>query len=147
MPEHIWEGERVEWMCPLLKRMIEIFFLKCPESIWEILQPLRFLDRRKEAIPECFPTARTNSFSSSPLLVLSPPFQQAFNATAVVRHMRRLQLGSSLDSSNASVSSNLSLASQKDCAYVAKPEFFSGHLSWIRVGQESWPPTVYHVMF
>lgn len=42
-------------------------------------------------------------------------WRQAFNATAVVRHMRRLQLGSSLDSSNASVSSNLSLASQKDC--------------------------------
>ncbi|KAL6077253.1 hypothetical protein STEG23_037708, partial [Scotinomys teguina] len=41
-------------------------------------------------------------------------WRQAFNATAVVRHMRRLQLGSSLDSSNASVSSNLSLASQKD---------------------------------
>lgn len=55
-------------------------------------------------------------------------FQQAFNATAVVRHMRKLHLGSSLDSSNASVSSNLSLASQKDCAYVAKTEFFSQHL-------------------
>ncbi|XP_011357955.2 calcium/calmodulin-dependent protein kinase type 1D [Pteropus vampyrus] len=40
---------------------------------------------------------------------------QAFNATAVVRHMRKLHLGSSLDSSNASVSSSLSLASQKDC--------------------------------
>uniref|UniRef100_I3MRM4 calcium/calmodulin-dependent protein kinase n=1 Tax=Ictidomys tridecemlineatus TaxID=43179 RepID=I3MRM4_ICTTR len=40
---------------------------------------------------------------------------QAFNATAVVRHMRRLHLGSSLDSSNAGVSSSLSLASQKDC--------------------------------
>ncbi|XP_008562559.1 PREDICTED: calcium/calmodulin-dependent protein kinase type 1D-like isoform X2 [Galeopterus variegatus] len=43
-------------------------------------------------------------------------WRQAFNATAVVRHMRRLHLGSSLDSSNASVSSSLSLASQKDCA-------------------------------
>ncbi|XP_036764020.2 calcium/calmodulin-dependent protein kinase type 1D isoform X1 [Manis pentadactyla] len=43
-------------------------------------------------------------------------WRQAFNATAVVRHMRKLHLGSSLDSSNASVSSNLSLASQKDCA-------------------------------
>ncbi|MBZ3878704.1 Calcium/calmodulin-dependent protein kinase type 1D [Sciurus carolinensis] len=53
-------------------------------------------------------------------------WRQAFNATAVVRHMRRLHLGSSLDSSNAGVSSSLSLASQKDCAYVAKPEFFSG---------------------
>ncbi|XP_023404679.1 calcium/calmodulin-dependent protein kinase type 1D isoform X5 [Loxodonta africana] len=42
-------------------------------------------------------------------------WRQAFNATAVVRHMRRLHLGSSLDSSNASVSSSLSLASQKDC--------------------------------
>ncbi|KFO34539.1 Calcium/calmodulin-dependent protein kinase type 1D [Fukomys damarensis] len=42
-------------------------------------------------------------------------WRQAFNATAVVRHMRRLQLGSSLDSSSASVSSSLSLASQKDC--------------------------------
>lgn len=42
--------------------------------------------------------------------------------------MRKLHLGSSLDSSNASVSSNLSLASQKDCAYVAKTEFFSQHL-------------------
>jgi hypothetical protein len=68
--------------------------------------------------------------SPPPLLLfdLLPTFQQAFNATAVVRHMRRLQLGSSLDSSNASVSSNLSLASQKDCAYVAKPPFFSGLL-------------------
>jgi len=28
---------------------------------------------------------------------LSPSFQQAFNATAVVRHMRRLQLGTSLE--------------------------------------------------
>ncbi|EAW86316.1 calcium/calmodulin-dependent protein kinase ID, isoform CRA_c [Homo sapiens] len=43
-------------------------------------------------------------------------WRQAFNATAVVRHMRKLHLGSSLDSSNASVSSSLSLASQKDCA-------------------------------
>uniref|UniRef100_A0A2I3T4J2 calcium/calmodulin-dependent protein kinase n=1 Tax=Pan troglodytes TaxID=9598 RepID=A0A2I3T4J2_PANTR len=42
-------------------------------------------------------------------------WRQAFNATAVVRHMRKLHLGSSLDSSNASVSSSLSLASQKDC--------------------------------
>ncbi|XP_030879320.1 calcium/calmodulin-dependent protein kinase type 1D [Leptonychotes weddellii] len=42
-------------------------------------------------------------------------WRQAFNATAVVRHMRKLHLGSSLDSSNASVSSGLSLASQKDC--------------------------------
>lgn len=50
-------------------------------------------------------------------------FQQAFNATAVVRHMRKLHLGSSLDSSNASVSSSLSLASQKDCAYVARTGF------------------------
>ncbi|XP_049562117.1 calcium/calmodulin-dependent protein kinase type 1D isoform X2 [Orcinus orca] len=43
-------------------------------------------------------------------------WRQAFNATAVVRHMRKLHLGSSLDSSNTSVSSSLSLASQKDCA-------------------------------
>uniref|UniRef100_A0A2K6SFI4 Calcium/calmodulin dependent protein kinase ID n=1 Tax=Saimiri boliviensis boliviensis TaxID=39432 RepID=A0A2K6SFI4_SAIBB len=42
-------------------------------------------------------------------------WRQAFNATAVVRHMRRLHLGSSLDSSNASVSRSLSLTSQKDC--------------------------------
>ncbi|XP_054114431.1 calcium/calmodulin-dependent protein kinase type 1D isoform X2 [Callithrix jacchus] len=42
-------------------------------------------------------------------------WRQAFNATAVVRHMRKLHLGSSLDSSNASVSSSLSLTSQKDC--------------------------------
>ncbi|XP_049562118.1 calcium/calmodulin-dependent protein kinase type 1D isoform X3 [Orcinus orca] len=42
-------------------------------------------------------------------------WRQAFNATAVVRHMRKLHLGSSLDSSNTSVSSSLSLASQKDC--------------------------------
>nr|XP_012621148.1 calcium/calmodulin-dependent protein kinase type 1D isoform X2 [Microcebus murinus] len=42
-------------------------------------------------------------------------WRQAFNATAVVRHMRKLHLGSSLDSSNASVASNLSRASQKDC--------------------------------
>lgn len=48
--------------------------------------------------------------------------QQAFNATAVVRHMRRLHLGSSLDSASASVSSTLSLATplpdaatRKDC--------------------------------
>ena len=54
-------------------------------------------------------------------------FQQAFNATAVVRHMRKLHLGSSLDSSNASVSSSLSLASQKDCAYVARTELFNWH--------------------
>lgn len=58
-------------MYELLKRMIEIFFLKCPESIWEILQPLRFLDRRKEAISECFPTTWTNSLSSSPLCPFS----------------------------------------------------------------------------
>ncbi|XP_056371674.1 calcium/calmodulin-dependent protein kinase type 1D isoform X2 [Oenanthe melanoleuca] len=37
-------------------------------------------------------------------------WRQAFNATAVVRHMRRLHLGSSLDSGSASVSSTLSLA-------------------------------------
>ncbi|XP_009881310.1 PREDICTED: calcium/calmodulin-dependent protein kinase type 1D [Charadrius vociferus] len=37
-------------------------------------------------------------------------WRQAFNATAVVRHMRRLHLGSSLDSASASVSSTLSLA-------------------------------------
>lgn len=30
-------------------------------------------------------------------LYLSPSTQQAFNATAVVRHMRRLQLGTSLE--------------------------------------------------
>ncbi|XP_005398140.1 PREDICTED: calcium/calmodulin-dependent protein kinase type 1D isoform X2 [Chinchilla lanigera] len=42
-------------------------------------------------------------------------WRQAFNATAVVRHMRRLHLGSSLDSSGAGVSSSLSLAKQKDC--------------------------------
>ncbi|KAK1338711.1 hypothetical protein QTO34_019368 [Cnephaeus nilssonii] len=42
-------------------------------------------------------------------------WRQAFNATAVVRHMRRLHLGSSLDSSNAGVSSSLSLAGQNDC--------------------------------
>uniref|UniRef100_A0A8D0BZI2 Calcium/calmodulin dependent protein kinase ID n=1 Tax=Salvator merianae TaxID=96440 RepID=A0A8D0BZI2_SALMN len=49
-------------------------------------------------------------------------WRQAFNATAVVRHMRRLHLGSSLDSSNVSVSSSLSLANplpdgtaRKDC--------------------------------
>jgi len=48
--------------------------------------------------------------------------QQAFNATAVVRHMRRLHLGSSLDSASTSVSSTLSLAAplpdaatRKDC--------------------------------
>jgi len=48
--------------------------------------------------------------------------QQAFNATAVVRHMRRLHLGSSLDSTSASVSGTLSLATplpdattRKDC--------------------------------
>ncbi|XP_045412277.1 calcium/calmodulin-dependent protein kinase type 1D-like [Lemur catta] len=43
-------------------------------------------------------------------------WRQAFNATALMRHMRELHLGSSLDSSNASVSSNLSRASRKDCA-------------------------------
>ncbi|KAK2517758.1 hypothetical protein Q9233_012917 [Columba guinea] len=37
-------------------------------------------------------------------------WRQAFNATAVVRHMRRLHLGSSLDSASTSVSSTLSLA-------------------------------------
>ncbi|KAJ7407196.1 Calcium/calmodulin-dependent protein kinase type 1D [Willisornis vidua] len=37
-------------------------------------------------------------------------WRQAFNATAVVRHMRRLHLGSSLDSASAGVSSTLSLA-------------------------------------
>ncbi|XP_039917797.1 calcium/calmodulin-dependent protein kinase type 1D isoform X2 [Hirundo rustica] len=37
-------------------------------------------------------------------------WRQAFNATAVVRHMRRLHLGSSLDSGSASVPSTLSLA-------------------------------------
>ncbi|XP_039213429.1 calcium/calmodulin-dependent protein kinase type 1D [Crotalus tigris] len=50
-------------------------------------------------------------------------WRQAFNATAVVRHMRRLHLGNSLDSgSNISVSNNLSLAnplpdgtSRKEC--------------------------------
>ncbi|XP_010011228.1 PREDICTED: calcium/calmodulin-dependent protein kinase type 1D, partial [Nestor notabilis] len=49
-------------------------------------------------------------------------WRQAFNATAVVRHMRRLHLGSSLDSASASVSSSLSLAAplpdaatRKDC--------------------------------
>ncbi|KAM7178536.1 calcium/calmodulin-dependent protein kinase type 1D [Macrochelys suwanniensis] len=49
-------------------------------------------------------------------------WRQAFNATAVVRHMRKLHLGSSLDSSNASVASSLSLANplpdgtaRKDC--------------------------------
>ncbi|RLW01991.1 hypothetical protein DV515_00007579 [Chloebia gouldiae] len=49
-------------------------------------------------------------------------WRQAFNATAVVRHMRRLHLGSSLDSASAGVSSTLSLATplpdaatRKDC--------------------------------
>uniref|UniRef100_A0A8C5SWW1 Calcium/calmodulin dependent protein kinase ID n=1 Tax=Laticauda laticaudata TaxID=8630 RepID=A0A8C5SWW1_LATLA len=54
-------------------------------------------------------------------------WRQAFNATAVVRHMRRLHLGSSLDSgSNISVSNNVSLAnplpdgaSRKECKYMA----------------------------
>lgn len=32
-----------------------------------------------------------------PTCHLCPPLQQAFNATAVVRHMRRLQLGTSLE--------------------------------------------------
>lgn len=52
-------------------------------------------------------------------------FQQAFNATAVVRHMRRLHLGSSLDSSNVKVSSTPSLANplpdgtaKTDCKYM-----------------------------
>uniref|UniRef100_A0A674J8Z1 Calcium/calmodulin dependent protein kinase ID n=1 Tax=Terrapene triunguis TaxID=2587831 RepID=A0A674J8Z1_9SAUR len=52
-------------------------------------------------------------------------WRQAFNATAVVRHMRKLHLGSSLDSSNASVASTLSLANplpdgttRKDCKYM-----------------------------
>lgn len=52
--------------------------------------------------------------------IFSP--QQAFNATAVVRHMRRLHLGSSLDSTSASVSGTLGLAAplsdtttRKDC--------------------------------
>uniref|UniRef100_A0A8D2ACW7 calcium/calmodulin-dependent protein kinase n=1 Tax=Sus scrofa TaxID=9823 RepID=A0A8D2ACW7_PIG len=58
-------------------------------------------------------------------------WRQAFNATAVVRHMRKLHLGSSLDSSNASVSGSLSLASQKDCAYVAKSELFNRLLGQI----------------
>uniref|UniRef100_A0A8D1FVG0 calcium/calmodulin-dependent protein kinase n=1 Tax=Sus scrofa TaxID=9823 RepID=A0A8D1FVG0_PIG len=61
-------------------------------------------------------------------------WRQAFNATAVVRHMRKLHLGSSLDSSNASVSGSLSLASQKDCAYVAKSELFNRLLGQIRGG-------------
>ncbi|TKC48334.1 hypothetical protein EI555_016289, partial [Monodon monoceros] len=56
-------------------------------------------------------------------------WRQAFNATAVVRHMRKLHLGSSLDSSNTSVSSSLSLASQKDCAYVAKTELANRRLA------------------
>lgn len=64
-------------------------------------------------------------------------FQQAFNATAVVRHMRKLHLGSSLDSSNASVSSSLSLASQKDCAYVAKTELSNWHVRQIWGGEAS----------
>ncbi|XP_077194070.1 calcium/calmodulin-dependent protein kinase type 1D isoform X2 [Paroedura picta] len=49
-------------------------------------------------------------------------WRQAFNATAVVRHMRRLHLGSSLDSSNVNMSNTLSLANtlpdgtaKKDC--------------------------------
>jgi len=60
-------------------------------------------------------------------------WRQAFNATAVVRHMRKLHLGSSLDSSNASVSSGLSLASQKDrrapstlCSLVSSSSGVSG---------------------
>ncbi|XP_013927312.1 PREDICTED: calcium/calmodulin-dependent protein kinase type 1D [Thamnophis sirtalis] len=70
-------------------------------------------------------------------LLLSPLFQQAFNATAVVRHMRRLHLGSSLDSgSNISVSNNLSLAnplpdgaSRKECIPSSTPCSFSSSAS------------------
>uniref|UniRef100_A0A8C8XGT4 calcium/calmodulin-dependent protein kinase n=2 Tax=Felidae TaxID=9681 RepID=A0A8C8XGT4_PANLE len=64
-------------------------------------------------------------------------WRQAFNATAVVRHMRKLHLGSSLDSSNASVSSSLSLASQKDCAYVAKTELSNWRVRQIWGGEAS----------
>lgn len=53
-------------MCALLKRMIETFFLKCPESIRENLQRSQFLDKRKEAVSECFPTTGNNWFSPSP---------------------------------------------------------------------------------
>ncbi|CAI9548540.1 unnamed protein product [Staurois parvus] len=50
-------------------------------------------------------------------------WRQAFNATAVVRHMRRLHLGSSQDSSNMSSSHNPASVlpdgtSHKDCKYM-----------------------------
>uniref|UniRef100_A0A8C0TY24 Calcium/calmodulin dependent protein kinase ID n=1 Tax=Cyanistes caeruleus TaxID=156563 RepID=A0A8C0TY24_CYACU len=46
-------------------------------------------------------------------------WRQAFNATAVVRHMRRLHLGSSLDSASASVSSTLSMSPSTLCSFVS----------------------------
>lgn len=48
--------------------------------------------------------------------------------------MRKLHLGSSLDSSNAGVSSSLSLASQKDCAYAPKTELSNQHVDPSGVG-------------
>nr|XP_028603145.1 calcium/calmodulin-dependent protein kinase type 1D [Podarcis muralis] len=63
-------------------------------------------------------------------------WRQAFNATAVVRHMRRLHLGSSLDSSNVSMSSSLSLAkplpdgtARKDCMSPSTPCSFASSAS------------------
>lgn len=51
-----------------------------------------------------------------PSLSLFPP-QQAFNATAVIRHMRRLQLGSSL---NSSFGSSMSFDQQGPNSMLAK---------------------------
>ncbi|XP_058047358.1 calcium/calmodulin-dependent protein kinase type 1D isoform X1 [Ahaetulla prasina] len=64
-------------------------------------------------------------------------WRQAFNATAVVRHMRRLHLGSSLDSgSNISVSNNLSSANplpdgapRKECIPSSTPCSFASSAS------------------
>nr|DBA31382.1 TPA: hypothetical protein GDO54_007243 [Pyxicephalus adspersus] len=59
-------------------------------------------------------------------------WRQAFNATAVVRHMRKLHLGSSQDSSNMSSSHNSASAlpdgtSRKDCKSPSSPySFLSG---------------------
>lgn len=48
--------------------------------------------------PSCSsPSASRRRFPPPASLPLSAPVQQAFNATAVVRHMRRLQLGTSLE--------------------------------------------------
>ncbi|XP_078530295.1 calcium/calmodulin-dependent protein kinase type 1D [Lissotriton helveticus] len=86
-------------------------------------------------------------------------WRQAFNATAVVRHMRRLHLGSSQDNSNASVSSATPanplpdgsvrkecLASSTPCSFLSSVSSSSSGISPVGAERRPRPTTVTTVL-